>query len=101
MHPAGVEGRAGVAHEEHAGVAVGDRLGDGGLLVDRPRGTEPDVAVHVDEPRQHPAGELTGGAALGGAAGEADPALAHPELAHLALVAEEDMAAHVQRDVRD
>ena len=55
LHPAGVGGRAAVAQEQRAGVAVGERLLLGGLLVDGAVGVEPDVAVGVDQPGDDPA----------------------------------------------
>ena len=55
VDPAGVTGLAGVADEQRAGVAIGAglplRLLAGHLAVR----SEPDVAVRVDEPREHPA----------------------------------------------
>ena len=64
VHPARVRRRARVAHQQDARVAVGERLQLGGRRVDRAVGGEPDVAVHVDEPGQHPAVE--DGGRLGG-----------------------------------
>ena len=55
LDPAGVGGGAGVAQEQGAGVAVGDRLRLGGLLVDGSVRPEPDVAVGIDETGDDPA----------------------------------------------
>ena len=49
VHPAGVDGHAGVAQQQRARVAVGDRLLLGGRLVDAALLVEPDVAVRVDQ----------------------------------------------------
>ena len=60
VDPARVGGGPGVAQEQRAGVAVGQRL----LLlrgpVDGAVRVEPDVAVGVDEPGQHPALDVDG-----------------------------------------
>ena len=55
VHPAGVGGRAAVAQQQRAGVAVGDRLLLGGRVVDGAVGVEADVAVGVDQPGHDPA----------------------------------------------
>ncbi len=55
LDPAGVGGRAAVAQEQGAGVAVVDGLLLGGGLVDGTVGVQPDVAVGVDQPGHDPA----------------------------------------------
>ena len=93
----GVGGRAGVADEQHA-----RRRGRRAPAARRspsstaPSGAEPDVAVHVDEPGQHPALEHVRPAPAPAAALERDPAVDDPRLADLALVVEDDRAAQVQ-----
>ena len=78
VDPAGVGRRAGVADQQRAGVAVGERLLLAGRLVDGAVRVEPDVAVRVDQPGQHPAGDGLVAAAGGAVVG--DPAVDHPEL---------------------
>ena len=55
VDPARVAGLPGVADQQRAGVAVGERLLLGLLAGHLAVRTQSDVAVRVDEPRQHPA----------------------------------------------
>ena len=75
-------GTPAVAQQQRAGVAVGDRLRLGRLPVDLAVLVEPDVAVRVDEARDHPAA----GHRLGpGLRLEGDPAVDDVEVAGLAV----------------
>src|SRR5690606_19158900 len=93
VHPGRVRGRAGVAHEQHARVAVRERLGARRLPVDRPLGRKPDVAVHVHEPGQHDALEdlVDLGRTL-----EGEPVPQDPHAVRLLLVAEHDEPAQLE-----
>src|SRR5690625_1005188 len=94
LHPAVVLRGAGVAHEQHAGVAVRPGLRLGLRLAHRTLGTETDVAVDVDEPGQHPALDLPG--RLGGHL-EGEAPVDHPALVQLGAVADDDRPGEVQR----
>jgi len=93
VDPARVRGRARVADEQGAGVAVGDRLRLRGFDVDGARRPEPHMAVHVHEPGQHPALEhdVRGSRRPLERQQPAD----RPALAGLAFVVEDDDAAQV------
>ena len=94
VHPAGVGGRAGIPQQQRTGGPVGQGL----LLRLRCRHlavlAQPDVAVRVDEPRQHPALEhpLDRGRTL-----EGEPASDDPGLGPLVVRTDQDGSQQVQR----
>ena len=82
LDPAGVGGAAAVAQQQRAGVTVGDRLRLGRVPVDLAVLVETDVAVRVDQARDHPAAGDGLGAGLWL---EGDPAVDDVEVAGLAV----------------
>jgi hypothetical protein len=92
VEEAGVGGGAGVAHEQRAGGGVGPGLVvQLGGVVHRATRAQPDVAVDVDEPGDHPA---AGGDGFGARHRfEGEPPVDDPEVAFL-VVGQED-TAHV------
>src|SRR5690606_34700639 len=82
VDPAGVGRRAGIAQEEHAGLAVGHRLAFGFVVGHSSMAVETDVTVQIDQSRQDPAGShaLGAGDRLIG-----DPAVVDPQVSVLSF----------------
>ena len=94
VDPAGVGGAAGVAQQQRAGVAVGQRLLLRRLPVGRPRRDQTDVAVGVDEPGEGPALERRVDGSRRAVVG--DPAVEDPRLVADLLGSDEHRAAQVE-----
>ena len=79
IDPPGVRRAPRVADEQRAGVAVGAGLRLGGRLVDRATRVQADVAVRVDEARQHPAAQHLHVGSGTARPGIRDPAVDNPD----------------------
>ena len=93
LQPAGVTGRAGVADQQRAGVAVGPglRLGHGVRHV--AAGAQADVAMGVDEPGKHPA--IQHDVRRGGRTVEGQPPVHGPESVAVRVRPGEDGSAEL------